>query len=627
MAKRQFKAESKRMLDLMINSIYTHKEIFLRELLSNASDAIDKLRFKSLTDTSIQSDYRIRLDVDKEKRTLTITDSGIGMTKDELNNNLGVIAKSGSLDFKTENKDDDLDIIGQFGVGFYSAFMVAEKVSVLTRAYASDTAYLWESSGADGYSIKESEKDSLGSVITLQLKEDTESENYSEFLDEYRIKELVKKYSDYLRYPIQMECEKSRKKEGAKDDDPDAFETYTEEETLNSMTPIWKKDKKDVTDEELSGFYKDKFADFSDPSKVIRSKTEGTATYTALMFIPSRPPHDYYSKDFEKGLQLYSSGVLIMEKCSELLPDHFSFVKGLVDSEDLSLNISREMLQHDRQLKVMAKSIEKKVKNELSAWLKKDRKEYEEFFKNFGLQLKFGMYSAYGAYKDDLKDLIIFTSSFENKYATLAEYVSRMKEDQKEIYYACGENVQKIERMPQIEAVKDKGFEVLYLTDDVDEFALKMLMEYDGKQFKNIAAGDLDLETDEEKKQAEEKAKEHKDLVEVMKSALEDKVSDIKISTRLKSGAVCLTSSGDMSIEMEKVLNAMPTGQKVKAQRVLEINADHAIFKKLCDLYGKDDKKVKQYAQLLYTQAAMIEGISPEDPVEFSNKICEIMSE
>lgn len=627
MAKKQFKAESKRLLDLMINSIYTHKEIFLRELLSNSSDAIDKLHFKSLTDTSIKSDFSIQIDINKEKRTLSITDTGIGMSKEELENNLGIIAKSGSFEFKKENKDDSIDIIGQFGVGFYSAFMVADEVVVETKAYGSDKAYCWKSSGADGYTITDCDKQDIGTIITLHIKEDTEDENYSEFLDEFKIKMLVKKYSDYLRYPIKMECEHSRKKENAKENDENAWEQYKTLDTLNSMIPLWKKNKKDILDEELNGFYKDKFGDYADPAKVIQSKTEGTATYTAMLFIPSTTPFNYYTKDFEKGLQLYSSGVLIMDKCAELLPDYFSFVKGLVDSEDLSLNISREMLQHDKQLKIIAKSLEKKIKNELLSWIKNDREGYEKFFNNFGLQIKYGIYSSYGANKNELKDLVMFTSSKDNKLSTIAEYVSRMKDDQKEIYYACGETIEKIARMPQIELVKDKGYEIFYLTDDIDEFAIKMLMEYDGKTFKNIASGDLDIETEEEKKQAKEKSEQYNELFKTMQEALKDKVEEVKLSSRLKNGAVCLTSVGDMSIEMEKVLNAMPSDHKVKAQRVLEINGDHPIFKKLCDLEKSNPNKLKDYANLLYTQAALIEGISPEDPVDFSNKLASLMAE
>ena len=626
MEKKQFKAESKRLLDLMINSIYTHKEIFLRELISNASDAIDKLHFKSLTDDSIgltQSDYKIHLAADKDARTLTIIDNGIGMTKDDLENNLGTIAQSGSFAFKKENETgDDVDIIGQFGVGFYSAFMVSKHVAVISKAYGSDQAYRWESDGADGYTIEETQRDGFGTTIILTIKEDTEENHYDEFLDEYRIRGLVKKYSDYIRYPITMDVEKERKKEGSEDE----YESYTKEETLNSMQPIWKKAKNEVTDEDYNNFYKEKFFDFTDPMKVIHSKTEGSATYNALLFIPSRIPYDFYTKGYEKGLQLYSSGVLIMDKCGDLLPDYFGFVKGLVDSEDLSLNISREMLQHDRQLKLIAKSLEKKIKNELTKMLKNEREKYENFFKNFGIQLKFGVYSDYGAHKDELKDLILFHSSFENKYTTLQEYVSRMKPEQKEIYYVCGDKLEQMEHLPQTEMVKDKGFEILYLTDDVDEFAMKTLGEYEGKQFKSVSSGELDLETDEEKEQVKQQQEEHKDLFAAMKESLGDKVSEVRLSQRLKTHPVCLTTSGEISLEMEKVLNSVPNNQKVSAQRVLEINANHPIFQKLCALQDNKEK-LASYAKLLYTQASLMEGLPVDDPVEFSNLICDLMVE
>ncbi|MBC5787323.1 molecular chaperone HtpG [Clostridium facile] len=626
MEKKQFKAESKRLLDLMINSIYTHKEIFLRELISNASDAIDKLHFKSLTDDSIgltQSDYKIHLAADKDARTLTIIDNGIGMTKDDLENNLGTIAQSGSFAFKKENETgDDVDIIGQFGVGFYSAFMVSKHVAVISKAYGSDQAYRWKSDGADGYTIEETQRDGFGTTIILTIKDDTEENHYDEFLDEYRIRGLVKKYSDYIRYPITMDVEKERKKEGSEDE----YESYIEEETLNSMQPIWKKAKNEVTDEDYNNFYKEKFFDFTDPMKVIHSKTEGSATYNALLFIPSRIPYDFYTKGYEKGLQLYSSGVLIMDKCGDLLPDYFGFVKGLVDSEDLSLNISREMLQHDRQLKLIAKSLEKKIKNELTKMLKNEREKYENFFKNFGIQLKFGVYSDYGAHKDELKDLILFHSSFENKYTTLQEYVSRMKPEQKEIYYVCGDKLEQMEHLPQTEMVKDKGFEILYLTDDVDEFAMKTLGEYEGKQFKSVSSGELDLETDEEKEQVKQQQEEHKDLFAAMKESLGDKVSEVRLSQRLKTHPVCLTTSGEISLEMEKVLNSVPNNQKVSAQRVLEINANHPIFQKLCALQDNKEK-LASYAKLLYTQASLMEGLPVDDPVEFSNLICDLMVE
>ncbi len=634
MKMKQFKAESKRLLDLMINSIYTHKEIFLRELISNASDAIDKLYYHALSDGTTglnRDDFSIELSIDKDNRTLTITDNGCGMTKEELENNLGVIAKSGSLAFKQENESkEDIDIIGQFGVGFYSAFMVASNVKVYSRAYGSDEAYVWESNGAEGYTVEPCEKESNGTQIVLTIKEDTEDEKYSEFLESYRIQELVRKYSDYIRYPIRMEVEKTRMKEKAEGEEPDEekapeYETYTEIETLNSMVPIWRKNKNELTDEEYNSFYKEKFFDYSDPLKVIHTYTEGAATYHALLFIPAKAPYNYYTRDYEKGLKLYASGVLIMDSCKDLLPDHFSFVKGLVDSEDLSLNISREMLQHDRQLKVIASRLEKKIKSELLSMLKNDREKYEEFFKNFGLQLKYGVYNGFGANKELLQDLLLFYSSSEQKLVTLEEYVSRMKEDQKYIYYAGGESREQIEKLPQTELVKEKGYEILYLTDDVDEFALQMMHDYNEKEFKSVSASDLDLDTEEEKKEFEKQAEENKDLLTFMKDALDGKVKAVVLSKRLKSHPVCLSNEGMLSIEMEKVLNAMPNDQKVKAERVLEINASHPIFEKLAKLYAEDQEKLKTYAQLLYTQAELIEGMPVEDPVAFSNAVCELM--
>lgn len=634
MKMKQFKAESKRLLDLMINSIYTHKEIFLRELISNASDAIDKLYYHALSDGTTglnRDDFSIELSIDKDNRTLTITDNGCGMTKEELENNLGVIAKSGSLAFKQENESkEDIDIIGQFGVGFYSAFMVASNVKVYSRAYGSDEAYVWESNGAEGYTVEPCEKESNGTQIVLTIKEDTEDEKYSEFLESYRIQELVRKYSDYIRYPIRMEVEKTRMKEKAEGEEPDEekapeYETYTEIETLNSMVPIWRKNKNELTDEDYNSFYKEKFFDYSDPLKVIHTYTEGAATYHALLFIPAKAPYNYYTRDYEKGLKLYASGVLIMDSCKDLLPDHFSFVKGLVDSEDLSLNISREMLQHDRQLKVIASRLEKKIKSELLSMLKNDREKYEEFFKNFGLQLKYGVYNGFGANKELLQDLLLFYSSSEQKLVTLEEYVSRMKEDQKYIYYAGGESREQIEKLPQTELVKEKGYEILYLTDDVDEFALQMMHDYNEKEFKSVSASDLDLDTEEEKKEFEKQAEENKDLLTFMKDALDGKVKAVVLSKRLKSHPVCLSNEGMLSIEMEKVLNAMPNDQKVKAERVLEINASHPIFEKLAKLYAEDQEKLKTYAQLLYTQAELIEGMPVEDPVAFSNAVCELM--
>lgn len=624
MKMKQFKAESKRLLDLMINSIYTHKEIFLRELISNASDAIDKLYYHALSDGNTglnRDDFSIELAIDKENRTLTITDNGCGMTKEELENNLGVIAKSGSLAFKQENEaKEDIDIIGQFGVGFYSAFMVASNVKVYSKAYGSDEAYVWESNGAEGYTVEPCEKESNGTQIVLTIKEDTEDEKYSEFLESYRVQELVRKYSDYIRYPIRMEVEKSRMKEQPEGEEADEekapeYETYTEVETLNSMVPIWRKNKNELTDEDYNSFYKEKFFDYSDPLKVIHTYTEGAATYHALLFIPAKAPYNYYTRDYEKGLKLYASGVLIMDSCKDLLPDHFSFVKGLVDSEDLSLNISREMLQHDRQLKVIASRLEKKIKSELLSMLKNDREKYEEFFKNFGLQLKYGVYNGFGANKELLQDLLLFYSSSEQKLVTLEEYVSRMKEDQKYIYYAGGESREQIERLPQTELVKDKGYEILYLTDDVDEFALQMMHDYSEKEFKSVSASDLDLDTEEEKKEFEKQTEENKDLLTFMKDALDGKVKAVVLSKRLKSHPVCLSNEGMLSIEMEKVLNAMPNDQKVKAERVLEVNASHPIFEKLSKLYAEDQEKLKTYAQLLYTQAELIEGMPVEDPV------------
>ena len=632
MKTKQFKAESKRLLDMMIHSIYTHKEIFLRELISNASDAMDKLYFRSLTDEKVgmnREDFAIDLKIDKDARTLTITDNGIGMTQEELEKNLGTIANSGSLKFKNENKlEDDVDIIGQFGVGFYSAFMVAKRVTVRSKAYGSDQAYQWQSEGVDGYTIEPCDKETAGTEILLEIKDDTEDETYSEFLEQYRIQGLVKKYSDYIRYPIRMDMTKSRRKEteNADKDAAPEYEEYVENETLNSMVPLWRKNKSELTDADYNAFYKEKFFDYNEPLLHIHTKSEGTATFNALLYIPSKAPYDYYTKEYEKGLQLYSSGVMIMEKCADLLPDYFSFVKGLVDSEDLSLNISRELLQHDRQLKIIAKALEKSIRNELTKLLKNDRAAYEKFFEAFGLQLKFGVYNGYGMNKDALKDLLLFYSSSEKKPVTLAEYVSRMKEDQTCIYYATGENIARIDHLPQTELVKDKGFEILYLTENVDEFAIKMLMNYEGKEFKSVSAGDLDLETEEEKKEIEEKSKEHADLFNDMQKALEGKVKSVRLSQRLKSHPVCLTSEGALSLEMEKVLNAMPTDQKVQADRVLEINPEHPIFAKLVQLQTENPDKLKAYAKLLYDQALLIEGMSIEDPVAFSNQICELMA-
>ncbi len=630
MAKKEFQAESKRLLDLMINSIYTHKEIFLRELISNASDAIDKLYYRTLEDGATglsRDDFFIRLELDKEARTLTVTDNGIGMTQEELDSNLGVIARSGSLQFKKEaEKKEDVDIIGQFGVGFYSAFMVSERVTVDTRAFGSEESWHWESNGLDGYEITAGSKTERGTTITLYLKPDTEDEKYSEFLDQFRVQQLVKKYSDYIRYPIRMEMQRTKVKEGTGVDGKDPeYETYFETETLNSMTPIWKKSRSEVSDEELGAFYKEKFFDWQEPLKVIRTSTEGAATYTALLFIPKTAPMDYYTREYEKGLQLYASGVLIMDKCADLLPDCFSFVKGLVDSQDLSLNISREMLQHDRQLKLIAGRLEKKITSELQSMLNNDREKYEEFFKNFGLQLKYGMYDNYGAKKDELKDLVLFYSSTEKKPVTLKEYVSRMKAEQKYIYYGCGETPERVLALPQAEALEEKGYEMLCLTDNVDEFALRMLMKYEDKEFRNISSDDLELETSEEKEKTKELAEQNKDMLAFLKESLEGKVTDVRVSGKLKSHAACITTDGMISTEMEKVLNAMPAREKIKAQRVLELNGEHPIFQRLCQLYQSDKDRLKLYGEILYDQALLIEGISLEDPADFSQKLCQLL--
>ncbi|MEA5026795.1 MAG: molecular chaperone HtpG [Erysipelotrichaceae bacterium] len=623
--KKQFKAESKRLLDLMINSIYTNKEIFLRELISNASDAIDKLHFISLTDPSVQLNEEslfINLSRDEEKRQLIISDNGIGMDKESLENNLGVIARSGSLEFKTmfENEKVD-DIIGQFGVGFYSAFMVSKKVSVLTKAYSSEQAYLWESTGEDGYTIKESTKDTVGTVITLDLKDDSEDETYHDFLSEYKLKELVKKYSDYIRYPIRMEVTKSRLKEGSEED----YESYTEIETLNSMIPLWKRNKNEITTEEYNDFYKSKFNDYEDPLKIIHFNIEGNVSFNALLFIPARIPYNYYTKEYEKGLQLYSKNVFIMDKAAELVPEHFRFVKGLVDSQDLSLNISREMLQHDRQLKVIASRIEKKIKSELSAMLSDERETYEKFWKTFGVQIKYGVYNEFGANKELLQDLLMFVSSKEEKLVTLDEYVSRMPEDQKEIYYASGESAAKIAQLPQTEKVKDKGYEILYLTDEVDEFALQILMTYKEKKFKSISQGDLDLDTEAEKEERSKKQTENKDLLAAIAQDLSGKVKDVRVSSRLKSHPVCLVADEGLSMEMEKVLNNMPENPGMKAEKILEINSDHPIFAALKKVYEQDPSELKNYSDLLYDQALLIEGFNIEDPLAFSAKLCDLM--
>ncbi|WP_058303043.1 molecular chaperone HtpG [Gorillibacterium timonense] len=630
MSKQQFKAESKRLLEMMINSIYTQKEIFLRELISNASDAIDKMYYKALTDDTLEfnkDDYFIKLSADKSARTLTITDTGIGMTKEELEENLGVIAKSGSLAFKSENETkEDHTIIGQFGVGFYSAFMVADEVSVVTKAFGSEDAYVWESAGAEGYSIESGTKAEAGTKITLHLKANTEDESYDEYLEEYRLRSLVKKYSDFIRYPIKMEVTRSVPVAGADgaEGEETAYTEVREEETVNSMVPIWRKNKNELTDEDYEKFYSEKRYGFDKPLKHLHLKVDGNIVYNAILYIPEKTPFDYYTKEYEKGLELYSSGVLIMNKCADLLPDYFGFVKGMVDSEDLSLNISREMLQHDRQLKLIAKNIQNKIKSALQSLLKDEREKYETFFESFGRQLKYGVYSDYGMNKDTLQDLLLFTSSKEKKQVTLEEYVSRMPEEQKYIYYATGGSVDRIEKLPQTELVADKGYEILYLTDDIDEFALKMLMSYKEKEFKNVSAGDLGIESDEETK-SEEEDKSNAELFDEMKTLLGGKVKEVRASKRLKSHPVCLTSEGELSIEMEKVLRAMPNSENIEADKVLEINVNHEVFQSLKAASEKDKEKLGLYTNLLYNQALLIEGLPVQDPVEFTNAICKIM--
>lgn len=629
MAKKQFKTESKKLLDMMVNSIYTHKEIFLRELISNASDAIDKLYFRSLTDDSIKTkreDYEIRISVDKAARVLTLSDNGCGMTKEELENNLGTIAKSGSFDFKNDpsNKDkEQIDIIGQFGVGFYSAFMVSDKITVESRAYGSDEAYRWESTGADGYTIDACEKESAGTVIKLHIKEDTDDEKYSEYLEDYRIQALVKKYSDYIRYPIRMLTEHEYLKEGSKDE----YETVTEDETLNSMVPIWKKKSSDVTDEEYNNFYQEKFYDWEAPLKVIRQKTEGVSNFESLLFIPSHAPFNYYSRDYEKGLQLYSSGVMIMEHCKDLLPDYFSFVRGIVDSSDLSLNISREMLQHDRQLKSIAKAVEKKIASELGKMLENEREKYEQFYKEFGTQLKWGIYNDYGMHKDVLQDLIMFKSSYEGKYVTLKEYVSRMKEDSKKIYFASGESVEKISLLPQVESVIAHGYEVLYLTEDVDEFALQMLRTYSEKEFSNVCKDDLDISTDEEKESLKQENEKAKDMFEFIKDSIGENLNSVRFTNTLQNHAACLSSEGAVSANMEKVLSKNPgnDADRIKAELVLEINLNHPIAAKLKELFESDKDKLKNYSKVLYAQARLVSGLSIENPSEVSDLVCGLM--
>ena len=637
MENKQFKAESKRLLDLMINSIYTNKEIFLRELISNASDAIDKLYYRSLTDKNVKvnkDDLYIRVTPNKEARTLTIEDNGCGMSKEELEENLGTIAKSGSLAFKEaakakENaeKDDDVNIIGQFGVGFYSAFMVASKVRVESKCYGAEKAYAWESEGAEGYTIDECDKSDFGTKIILTLKADTDDEKYSDFLAEYKLEELIRKYSDYIRYPIKMEVEHEHEVEQPEGEKKEPkFEKVRHDEILNSMIPIWKKNKSEVSDEDYNNFYQEKFGDYQKPLKVIRTSVEGDVSYTALLYIPSHTPYDYYTKDFKRGLQLYSNGVLIMDKCEDLLPDCYGFVRGLVDSPDLSLNISREMLQHDRQLKIIAKNLDKKIKSELLDMLHKNREDYEKFFTTFGTTLKFGVYNDFGLNKDNLKDLLMFHSSTENKLVTLDEYVDRMKEGQDKIYYACGETVDKIELLPQVEAVKEKGYEILYLTENIDEFVVQVLMEHKEKKFINVCANDVDLDTDEEKEALKKENEENKDMFTLMKETIGEGVQEVRFTHRLKNHPVCLTSEGALSVEMEKVINSMPNDQKVKAQTALEINDSHPIAQKIKDLYVNDKEALKKYTQVLYAQARLIEGLPVENPTQISNLICEIIA-
>ena len=625
METKQFKAESKRLLDLMINSIYTHREIFLRELISNASDAIDKIYYKSLSDDNInfnKENFFIKVSIDKENRTITISDTGIGMNKEELDNNLGVIAKSGSLQFKKENEiKDGYDIIGQFGVGFYSSFLIADKVTVITKAFGSNEAYKWESTGVEGYTIEASTKDTVGTDIILHVKANTDDENFDEYLNEYKIQSLIKKYSDFIRYPIKMDLTERKLKEGTESE----YEDYIEEKVVNSMVPIWRKNKNELTQEDYSNFYKEKHYGFDTPLKHIHLSVDGTVSYNAILYIPENMPYDFYTKDYEKGLELYSNGVMIMNKCSDLIPDYFGFVKGIVDSEDLSLNISREILQHDRQLRFIAKNIKNKIKSELEKILRNERENYEKFYKAFGRTLKFGVYDNFGAEKEVLQDLLMFYSSKEKKMVTLDEYVTRMTEDQKYIYYAVGESIDRIEKMPQTELLLDKGYEILYFTDDIDEFAIKMLMQYKEKEFKSVSSSDLGIENNDEENNIEETNEENKSLFNAMKDILNDKISAVKVSKKLKNHPVCLSNEGDLSIEMEKLLNSMPNNQGVKAEKVLEINTNHEVFTSLKNAYENDKDKFNLYTNLLYNQALLIEGLSISDPVEFTNNICKLM--
>lgn len=627
MSKKQFQAESKRLLDLMINSVYTHREIFLRELISNASDAIDKIYYKTLTDDSLTFDpasYHIKLSIDKENRQLRISDTGIGMTRSELDDNLGIIAKSGSMLFKRENEPDgDHDIIGQFGVGFYSAFMVADTVAVTSKAFGSDEAFVWESSGSEGYTVEPGEKESNGTDIILKIKDNTADENFDDYLDEFRLKSIIKKYSDFIRYPIKMDLTGSRLKEGSENE----YEEYTEEQIVNSMVPLWKKNKNELKQDDYENFYREKHYGFDKPIRHIHVSVDGAVSYNAILFIPESPPFDFYTKDYEKGLELYANSVMIMNKCADLLPDYFSFVKGMVDSEDLSLNISREMLQHDRQLKLIAKNIKSKIKSELESLLKNDRDKFEVFYKAFGRQLKYGIYSEFGMNKDELQDLLLFYSSTQQKMVTLEEYLSRMPEGQKYIYYAAGDSIERIDKLPQTELVADKGYEVLYFTDDIDEFAIKMLREYKDKEFKSVSSGDLGIEADEDEKKAGEDRQDYQELFAAMKNILGDRVSDVRASKRLKKHPVCLSSEGELTIEMEKILKSMPMphNQEIKANKVLEINTGHEVMDPLKKAYDADKEKLALYTNLLYNQALLIEGLQVEDPLEFTNNICRIM--
>ena len=622
MKKKQFKAESKRLLDLMINSIYTNKEIFLRELISNASDAIDKLYYLSLTDRKVKlekDDFYIKVELDKEKNTITVKDNGIGMNEEELEENLGTIAQSGTLLFKEENKNKEAEVIGQFGVGFYSAFMVSDEIEVVSKKFGDKQAHIWKSSGVDGYTIEECDKDEYGTTVTLHLKKDTDEEEYSKYTDEFKVEGLIKKYSDYIKYPIKMDLTHEHKH-----DDSDEVETHTEEEVINSMIPLWKKNKNEITEDEYNAFYMDKFYDYEKPLSIIHTSVEGKYSYNTLMYIPSKPPYDFYSKDYEKGLELYSNGVLIMEKCSDLLPDYFSFVKGLVDTPDVSLNISREILQKDAQVKTIAKSIESKIKKELETMLEERREDYEKFFKTFGINIKFGIYNGYGQNKDQLKDLLMFYSSKEKKLVTLHEYIERMKEGQDKIYYACGETTDKIDLLPQTDKLKEKDYEILYFTEYVDEFAIQMLQEYEGKKFANIASENLDIDTEEEKEELKKANKENKDMLETMKKAIG--IKDVRFTKKLKNHPVCLTTEGNVSVEMEKVINAMPTDETVQAEKILEINENHPIVEKLQNLYNNDKDELEKYTKVLYAQARLIEGLPIDNPTEISNLVCEMIS-